>query len=404
MRKKIILPLALIFAFLMQPLLVADASATPRAEWTFMIYVCGDNDLHWCWNEFWYPPEYGPVKFIPNLAQFESVGSTNLVNFVALVNLGNYSPQGSQLIHIEKGGYTVLETYPELDMGDPQVCINFVNKVKALYPAKKYLLDFWDHGYGWDYFCYDEGAEDWLNLPELRQIIKHIGYIDIVGFDACNMMQAEVIYELRGCTGYVVASEEYIEWQGWSYKKDAEDLAVNPYWTPRGYATELVANYREQYESLAEQYPWLSDWFKLMTLSAIDMSYMPRLTIAFTSWTSAMLDNVNQYRKQYKKALVKAHCMSDTSYYVDMYDYMVHIELLSLRYTNLKIITKHIETTLKMSVIANWAGELSEGCNGLTFYWAANVMEWAQYRDQYVQEVAWGHDTGWIDFLDAYYP
>ena len=83
MRIKILLPLGMLLVFFVQALSVA-AAPTPTAQWTFMIYVCADNDLENSW--------------VPNLAKLESVGSTADVHFVALVDL--LSTQTVELIHI----------------------------------------------------------------------------------------------------------------------------------------------------------------------------------------------------------------------------------------------------------------------------------------------------------------
>jgi len=95
MRKKILLPIGLLLTFATQALFVAVVSAGPTAQWTFMIYVCADNDLEGSWA--------------PNLAKLESVGSTSNVHFVALVDLK--STQTVELIHIEPGTHTVFATW-----------------------------------------------------------------------------------------------------------------------------------------------------------------------------------------------------------------------------------------------------------------------------------------------------
>ena len=380
MRKKTLLPFGLLVALMAQMLLVTGASAAPTtAQWTFMIYVCADNDLESSWA--------------PNLEKLEGVGSTASVHFVALVDL--LSTETVELIHIEQGSHTVVATWPEQDMGDPATAINFVNTAKSLYPASKYLLDFWDHGNGWDYFCWDQTADTWLDVPKLGQIMNSIGFIDIVGFDACDMAQIEVYYELVGHASYVVGSEETIPLLGWPYDTNAQDLVNNPYQDAETYAAELVVNYGELY--------WSLKGYGFETFSAVDVSQIPALTTAFTDWTSTMLSNLNQYKSRYASALRGAKKMAGTNYYLDMYDYM--LELLDERIpAELVTATENVKTAISSAVVANWYGKKQSNIYGLTFFWAKQnywTGTWS-IRDNYL-EVSWGQATGWANFLDAYY-
>jgi hypothetical protein len=375
MKRKILLPFGLLLTFLAQSLLVAGASAAPPAQWTFMIYVCADNDLESSWA--------------PNLEKLESVGSTSDVHFVALVDL--LSTDTVELVHIDVGSYTVVQTWPEQDMGDPAVAINFVNTAKSLYPATKYLLDFWDHGNGWDYFCWDQTADNWLDVPKLGQIMHSAGFIDIVGFDACDMAQIEVYYELVGHASYAVGSEETIPLIGWPYDTSAQDLVNNPSQDARTYATELVANYGELYSSLKG--------YGAETFSAIDVSQIPTLTAAFTTWTTEMQANLAQYKSKYTSALRSSNKMWATYYYADMGDYMNELLTQSIP-TALVTETQNVKTALANAVVANWYGKKQSDIYGLTFYFAKQ-NQWSSAKPYYLA-VDWGQATGWTDFLDAY--
>jgi len=380
MKKKTFIPLGLFFVFLTQALLVAGASAAPpSAQWTFMIYVCGDNNLE----------KYWPDQSLPML---EKVGSTADVHFVALVDL--HSTIGCELVRIEKGTYTVIETYPELNLGDPQVCINFVNKVKSLYPANKYLLDFWNHGNGWDYFCYDEGNNDWLDTPKLRNIMDTLGFIDIVAWDACDMAQIDVYYECVGHASHLVGSEESVPGLGYPYDTDAQDLVSNPSQDARTYAIELVTNYGEYYTALKG--------YDYATLSAVDASQIPTLTTTFTDWTSAMSANLATYKAKYTSALRGTQKMWATNYYLDMYNYMVKLLQESIPAT-LVTATENVKTAINNAVVANWTAKKMTACHGLTFYWAKANYWKGTWRTRYISEVTWGQATGWANFLDAYY-
>ncbi len=379
MNKKVFLFLGIILVFVNQSLALATKASATSAQWTFMIYVCADNNLENSW--------------LPNLQALEAVGSTSNVHFVALVDLK--STQTVEFIHIEKGRHTIIETWPEQNMGNPSVVVNFVNRVKTLYRADKYLLDFWDHGNGWAYFCWDQSADDWLDVPKLGQIMDTVGFIDIIGFDACDMAQAEVYYELIGHASYVVGSEESIPLMGWPYDTDAQDLVSNPYQDALTYANELVVNYGEFYASLKG--------YGSETFSAVDVAQMSSLAMAFHDWASEMLANLGEFRSKYSSALKSAKRMWATYYYVDVYDYM--IELLKENIpTALIAATENVKTAIGNAVIANWYGRKQSDIYGITFFWAKSNY-WigsASVRTNYLQ-VTWGQTTGWSNFLDAYY-
>jgi len=379
MRKKTFLPLGLVFLFLMQVFLFAGASGQPAAQWTFMIYVCGDNDLESYWPDL-------------NLPQLESVGSTVDVHFVALVDL--YAEEGCELVHIEQGYSTVVETYSELDLGDPQVAIDFVNTVKSLYPASKYVLDFWNHGNGWDYFCWDQGDDDWLDNPKLATIMDAVGYIDIVCFDACDMSQIDVYYELLGHVGYLVGSEESVPGDGYPYDTDAQDLVNNPSQDARTYAIELVTNYGEYYVG--------QKGLDYAMLSAVDASQIQALTTAFADWTSEMTAALDAYERKLTSALRGAKKMWATNYFVDMNSYMDQLLEESIP-ASLVTATENVKIAVNNAVVAVWNGKKMKGCCGLTFYWAKANYWKGDWRARYVSGVAWGQVTGWADFLDAYY-
>jgi hypothetical protein len=376
MRKKTLLPFGLLLALMAQILLVNGASAAPTtAQWAFMIYVCADNDLESSWA--------------PNLAELEGIGSTSNVHFVALVDL--LSTETVELIHIDQGSHTVVATWPEQDMGDPATAINFVNTAKSLYPASKYLLDFWDHGNGWDYFCWDQTTDTWLDVPKLGQIMHSVGFIDIVGFDACDMAQIEVYYELVGHASYVVGSEETIPLIGWPYQTNAQDLINNPSQDARTYATELVTNYGQLYSSLKG--------YGAETFSATDISQIPALTTAFTTWTTAMQANLAQYKSKYTSALRSTSRMWATYYYADMQDYMNELLAQSIP-AALVTATQNVKTALNSAVVVSWYGKKQSDIYGLTFYMAKGNL-WASARPYYLA-VSWGQVTGWTNFLDAY--
>lgn len=114
------------------------------AEWTVMVFLNADNNLE----------SFGLLDF----AEMAKIGSTDKVNVVVQFDrTGVYAPDPpwSQCLRfrITKGMQPLpsnaIQDLGEANMGDGQVLADFVTWAMQTYPAKRYMLDIWDHGQGW---------------------------------------------------------------------------------------------------------------------------------------------------------------------------------------------------------------------------------------------------------------
>ena len=118
-----------------------------KAKWTFMVYLDADNDLE----------KFGIADF----NEMETVGSTSDVQIVVQMDRipGYDATNGdwtdTRRFRVIKDNDTktisspVLQNLGEVNMGDPQSLVDFVNWAKTNYPADHYCLVLWDHGGGW---------------------------------------------------------------------------------------------------------------------------------------------------------------------------------------------------------------------------------------------------------------
>ena len=223
-----ILATTLIVIVLMS-ILVGSASAAPaaRAKWTVMVYISGDNNL-----------EDYVVKDIE--LELAPTGSSSNVQIVALADRGpgydtSYGDwQTTKLFHITQGMTAAPENavadWGERNMGDPQTLVDFVTWTKANYPADHYALYFWGHGWNWHpgYVMEDDTDADTLDLDELKAELPSIGFIDVVGYDGCNMASIEVFNAWHGYATAVSSSQEYVGWDGIEYDVVLAQLTANP--------------------------------------------------------------------------------------------------------------------------------------------------------------------------------
>lgn len=202
-------------------------NSPPKSDWTVMVYMSGDNDLE----------EY-IVKDIEN--ELAATGSTAKVQVIALADRGpDYDKsrddwQTTKLFHVTKGmlanSQSAIADWGERNMGDKQTLIDFINWSKTNYPAKHYALYFWGHGWNWHpgYVMEDDTDNDSLDMDELRSALPSLGFIDVVGYDGCNMASIEVDFLWHGHATVVSSSQEFVDWSGLDYSKIISSLSSHP--------------------------------------------------------------------------------------------------------------------------------------------------------------------------------
>ncbi|MCK4718760.1 MAG: hypothetical protein KAT70_08835, partial [Thermoplasmata archaeon] len=210
-------------------------------EWTFAVYLDGDNNLE--------------QAAIDDFLEMSSIGSDANVNIVAQFDrhpwdeLDNpdYSSEYDnwatcKRYYITNGmvpnATNALEDLGEADMGESSTLENFFTWTIDNYPADKFMFVLWDHGDGWNGgCCVDQTSYDRLYNDELKSALQvgreHLGRpIDVIGFDACLMGDAAVAYSCKAGADYFTASEETEGWDGWNYATILGNLVGDPTCTP----------------------------------------------------------------------------------------------------------------------------------------------------------------------------
>lgn len=228
------------------------ASPVMEAEWTFMGYIAGDNNL-----------EFDAVS---DLIEMESVASVDGVELIVLMDTYSliegthwyYLEPGVTHVEVaEDGTYIshcdctdiVGECPGELNTGDGKTLTYFIDNAIGYAPASRYMLDLWDHGGGWYGLCVDDtdllpsGSKDRLTLDETASAIADARevvddeptpvHLDIIAYDACFMSTIETAYENRYIADFMVASITTVPGWGWNYSLFLQDMHalddMNPY-------------------------------------------------------------------------------------------------------------------------------------------------------------------------------
>jgi len=290
--------------------------ALPEKEWTFMVYLDGDNNLE--------------AAAIDDLNEMEAAGgSTADVNIIVLIDLcssenGADSMYGitwneARIYYVEAGSddeeieSTLISEEGEINMGDGETLTNFVDFVQTNYPAKKYGLSLWDHGGGLDGLCWDtDNNHNYLTINELQEALD--GYhFDFLGMDACIMGQYEIVYEMRNCADYVGVSLLNEPNDGWDYENSLPYLLADPDMTGDVLGEHICRTYVDQYSSQA-------------TFSVWNTTDMADIHTEMEALSSILMDNLDTYGEDIGNARKLATSEGYPNYKSDLYEFVVNLK------------------------------------------------------------------------------
>jgi len=359
------------------------ARPKPRAKWAVMVYISGDNNL-----------EDYVVKDIE--LELAPTGSSADVQVVALADRGpgydtSYGDwQTTKLFHVTQGMTAAPENavadWGERNMGDPQTLIDFVTWTKSNYPADHYALYFWGHGWNWHpgYVMEDDTSADALDMEEVKAALPLIGFIDVVGFDACNMASIEVQWLWHGYATALVHSQEYINWDGIEYDVVLAQLSANPNMT----ADEVA---------IATSQSVTND--RTMSAVAVDSRFDALLT-AVDEWSIALNDGLAANRKEYDRAFRITQDFWQAPMDKDLYDMAYEINRL-VSDSNVKAESQAVMNAVSAVVLEEHHTNAYPDAHGITIYHISKAREKDEYYTYYLA-LDFALQTGWGEFLDAY--
>lgn len=232
----------------------------PEAEWTVMVYMAGDDAN----------PNGIEYAVRQDLRELKRVGSNDSLHLLAQTDecaLSNsYRYRLRETTSLPADRLAVFRG--DINTGKVGTLVDFVAWSHRHFPAKHYALVLWGHGSGHDDqdvyrlargrvsprqasrlasqrlgffggtrrqmldrvgpnrgYGFDSTACDFLDNCELQRAMQIIQddilhrNLDLLGFDACLMGNAEVAYQVHRFVDYMVASEETEPGDGWAYAK-----------------------------------------------------------------------------------------------------------------------------------------------------------------------------------------
>ncbi len=220
---------------------IKEKSTKQQAKWTFILYLNEDNSLD----------GYGYNGDLQEAIQGFNPSAEGIVNLICLNDRKDNGD--TKLYYVNDSGAHDISSHAsswlqsEMDMGNPQTLIDFVNWTVQNYPAEHYFVDLWDHGGDYSGAMWDDTNNDHLTLADLRTaaltIHHNIGRpVDIWGYDACLMNAGADDYQIKQGVNIIAASEHEEGGDGWDYNALIGNLTDHPDLTPEQYAYNFVVH------------------------------------------------------------------------------------------------------------------------------------------------------------------
>ncbi|MBI2267346.1 MAG: hypothetical protein HYU64_19635 [Armatimonadetes bacterium] len=192
----------------------------PHKKWLFINYVAADCNL--------------TTFQMKNLDNQELVGSDPNTHLVGYIDVGpkpnpfDQTWSNGRLYYLNQDetpdqlNSELIQEYGKVDMSSPNTLRDFVVDAVKKFPADNVALVLNDHGGGFTGAMADDSDGNFMSVPQIRQALQEAQDItgkklDIIGFDACLMAEAEVAYELKDVGKFLLASEESEGGPGWTY-------------------------------------------------------------------------------------------------------------------------------------------------------------------------------------------
>ena len=361
----------------------ANAAPAPQAKWTVMVYISGDNNLE----------DY----VVKDIETELGVGSNADVQIVALADRGpgydtSYGDwRSTKLFHVTPGmkadSASAVADWGERNMGDKQTLTDFVSWSKTNYPADHYALYFWGHGWSWHpgWVMEDDTNSDTLDYDETKAAIPSLGFVDVVGYDGCNMASLEIMDLWHGHATAVTGSQEYVGWDGLEYDVFLNQLKANPTMSADALA-------------IASSQSTVTD--KTWSAVAVD-TRLNTLVTAVDQWSIALKNGMTANKKAYTSAIGLTKTFNQAPMDKDLYDLATKINAKvtdsTIRSKGQAVINAFSSVILHERHVANYAGS-----HGITIYLPSTKTQ--KIDRAYYDTLDLSLQTNWNEFLTAYLP
>ncbi|HEV2601531.1 MAG TPA: clostripain-related cysteine peptidase [Candidatus Babeliales bacterium] len=368
-------------------------------DWTFVVYVAGDNDLK---------------SFAArNIKQMAEVGSNEHINIIVELHTTiAENKKISRRYYIVKNKIYLVNpddaNLPGKDSGDPNTLISCCEWAINEYPANHYALIIWNHGTGpldpvngriinptklfsfnptldklelnrdigfMDFIeqqnfiergvCWDDTTGNYLSNQKLERALKTVtanylnGKFDIIGFDTCLMAGIEIANLARAYGDILIGSQEVELGTGWNYQEVLAPFDRSTL-TPEQFARNIVMAYQNTYNTITNDY----------TQSAINLNQVQALESNINTVAALLISCLQKDKNDSMKNAINASRNKRACTHFDEPSYLDLHHLYTNLIANLKYVTLNTQTP---DLLNSLRTELQQGCNLVNQVAFANV-------------------------------
>lgn len=312
----------------------------------------------------------------------------------------NIDASETSIYEYNQDGVVKVKQQELLNMGDPNVLVNFINYAYDNYKSAKYDLIIWNHGGAIFGSENDDLSGDFLSLAEMKDAMSKTKFnkdnkIESLIFRTCLNGTIELANVFKDYAKYMVASEEvtygFKDYFGKSstfkFLNDA-DLGANGY----DFGLKFIDNYRE----IMRAKTGLTEYYS--TYSIIDLSKIDELNSDINNFFKGidLKNSFSDIAKLRANMYQYGFSSSESSYFdsVDLYN-LVN----GLKYLNEDAGNKLLKT-LDDAVLYNWASNANS--RGLSIYLPYNAnSKIALYGITIFKDITELND--YFDFIKNFY-
>lgn len=256
---------------------------TTTANWTFMVYMAGDNLESFGIGDFLEMSGVGSTSNVNIVTQFDRTAGINS-------SYGDWTDTRRGIVRRgDTPGLSWGTSIGEANMGDANTLSNFVNWGMTNYQANNYALVLWGHGSGFN-VAYDDITGDSISATELSSVLGGLSRnISLVGTDACLMGMTEFAHQIRNNASVFVGSQELEAGDGWNYTTALSDLTANSTMTATQLGTTLVNRYGQHYSSVG--FNGIEDTLSAIDLVALRSSNSNNLSARLSQFATTIMNN-----------------------------------------------------------------------------------------------------------------
>ena len=273
-----------------------ESPCEPLSKRTVIVYMSGENDL----GE---NTQYSNVKMDLQEMQQGSLQLANDERLVAFVDQRSSEPP--YIVEIKDNMCDTVRVFSEdFYASDPARFREVIEWIEKKYPAADddYALVLWGHAtgwivvsdtiaqsrmapprraygldYGWDNLPAGRIGSRWMNITQMARALEGLPRFRYILADCCCFMCAEVAYELRHVTDYLIGSPAEIPNDGAPYH-----LLMKPLFSESDrFYRDIIDTYFDYYKTVYATEAWtpfyLRDGGYSVPLCVVDMNYIEEL-------------------------------------------------------------------------------------------------------------------------------